>query len=135
MNYKKGGKKEAKKELNSEEKSDEEKILEENIKEFQGSADLVYKKNDFTSATILYFKTLFGVLDLIILKNTGKIPKDHSERFRMLESSFSNLYKTLDELYSIYRNTYTAKINKENCDRIKENVQRIIKEQKIFENN
>lgn len=112
---------------------DEEKILNENIKRFLESADIIYKTSDFTSATILYFKALFAVLDLIIFKNQGKIPKDHSERFRILESDFSDLYETLDELYVIYRETYIAIINKEKCDEVKNNVERIIKEQKNFE--
>lgn len=110
----------------------EEKILKDNIKRFCGSADIIYKTNDFTSATILYFKALFAILDLIIFKNQGKIPKDHSERFRILESDFFDLYEILDELYDIYRETYITIINKENCDEVKNNVERIIKKQKIF---
>jgi len=39
------------------------------------SAELVYDAKDYTSATILYFKTLFLILDLHILENYGKIPK------------------------------------------------------------
>ncbi len=112
----------------------EEQILINNIKQFNKSADLVYKTKDYTSATILYFKTFFAVLDLIILKNTGKIPKGHTERFRILESTFKDLYRILDEDFTIYRQTYTTRISKENCDKVKENVKRIIKGQKISEN-
>lgn len=113
----------------------EEKILKENIKKILNSAKLVYNSHDFTSSTILYFKTLFSTYDFIILKNTGKIPKDHSERFRILESKFPNLYNVLDKIFPIYRDTYTTIIPKKTCNEIKENVERIIKEQRIFENN
>lgn len=112
-----------------------EKVLIGNAKRFLGSAKLVYKTNDFTSATILYFKALFSILDLVILKDTGNIPKDHSERFRILESSYTDLYNTLDRIYLEYRNTYTSIINKETCDKVRENVERIAKEQKISEDN
>ncbi|MEK6913074.1 MAG: hypothetical protein AABW47_00175 [Nanoarchaeota archaeon] len=113
---------------------DESQILLNNIKNFIKSAEIIYNLNDFTSSAILYFKALFSVLDLIILKEDGKIPKDHSERFRMLENKHIELYRILDNLYPLYRETYSFIINNKDCIRIKENVERIIKEQKIFEN-
>jgi len=112
---------------------DEAFILKENIQNFLKSANIIYNSGDFTSATILYFKCLFAVLDLIILKNQGKVPKDHSERFKILEKNYPSFYELLDKLYSLYRDTYSLKINKENCLRVRLNVERIIKEQKIFE--
>lgn len=126
--------KEKKEEIKDKEENEEE-VLKRNIKQFLSSANLVYKTEDFTSATILYFKALFSIFDFIILRDRGKIPKDHSERFRILELNYFNLYLVLDRIYPIYRNTYTTRINKETCKRIKENVERVIKEQKIFEDN
>lgn len=124
-----------KEDIKKPEEEDEESIIRENIRSFLKSAQLVYKSSDFTSATILYFKTLFVIFDLLILRRIGRIPKDHGERFRILESNYSELYIILDKIYPIYRNTYTAKINKETADMVKENVERIIKEQRIFEGN
>jgi len=95
------------------------------------SADLVYNIKDYTGATILYFKALFIMLDIIILEKEGKTPKDHSERFRILQINFPDLYDILDEYYSIYRDTYSSKIDKETCDKIRENVKKIIKKYKI----
>jgi uncharacterized protein (UPF0332 family) len=117
---------------NMDEEKDEKIVLKENIKKFMNSGEIVYKTQDYTSATILYFKALFSVLDLVILKDTGKVPKDHSERFRILELRFPELYKILDKLYPTYRDTYTASIDKNICNVIKENVERIIKEQGIL---
>jgi len=110
-------------------------VLKNNIIKFLNSALIVYNTKDFTSATILYFKAFFAVLDLILLNKEGKIPKGHTERFRILEKNHPALYEAIDKLYPIYRNTYTASVNKEICDKIKENVERIIKEQGIFESN
>jgi len=107
-------------------------VLLTNIRSFLNSANIVYKTEDFTSATILYFKTLFAVFDLIILKDLGKIPKDHTERFRVLEMNYPLLYILLDKLYPKYRDSYNMIISKEDCDKIKENVERIIKEQRIL---
>ncbi|MBU2523265.1 MAG: hypothetical protein KKE23_03175 [Nanoarchaeota archaeon] len=108
------------------------KDISENIKNFLQSADLVYSKKDYTSATILYFKALFCTLDLIILQKLGKTPKDHSERFKILKDNFLELYEILDRLYSVYRETYSLKIEKDICDKVKENVESIIKKYKLF---
>lgn len=102
-----------------------------NIKSLLKSAEIVYKTKDYTSSTVLYFKVLFGIFDYLILIKKGKIPKNHDERFRVLESSFPDLYKILDKYYPVYRKTYSFVIDKETCEVIKENVERVIKEQKI----
>ncbi len=107
------------------------KELMSNIKTVLKSADLVYENEDYTSATILYFKALFIVLDLIILKNMGITPKDHTERFRILENRFPSLYTIIDKYFKIYRATYSTSIDKETCEGIKKNVDKIIKEFKI----
>lgn len=109
-----------------------ENALVENARSFVQSADLVYSKRDYTSATILYFKALFCALDYIILRKLGKSPKDHSERFRILESEFPELYEMLDKVYAVYRDTYTARIEKDICDRIKENVKSLIEKYSLF---
>lgn len=103
----------------------------ENIKKVLSSADLIYSKGDFTSATILYFKAAFNILDLILLNFSGKSPKDHTERFRMLEDSHPDLYQFLDKYFKIYRDTYTTSIDKETCKMVKENVGKIIERYKI----
>ena len=108
---------------------DEELI--KNIKLILKSADLVYSNKDYTSATILYFKTLFLALDLIILKSSGKTPKDHAERFRMLQKNYYDLYESLDKYFKIYRDTYSISIDKETCGVIKNYAKRTIKEHKI----
>ena len=102
-----------------------------NIKKILKSAELVYANKDFTSATILYFKAAFSILDLILLRLKGKTPKDHTERFRMLEDSCPDLYEFIDKYFKIYRDTYSISIDKETCDKIKENVKRIIEKYKI----
>jgi len=113
----------------------EEEILLDNSRTFFSSAKTVYLKKDFTSATILYFKALFSIVDLRILKDKGKSPKDHGERFRILEKEYPALYTLLDKIYPVYRDTYNVKINKETCDSIKKDVERIAKEQGILQNN
>ncbi len=102
-----------------------------NIKMFWGSAELIFNNKDYTSATILYFKCFFVLLDYIIFKKLQITPKDHTERFRILELNFPEYYEILDKYFQIYRDTYSLTIEKEKCEEIRKHVSRIIKEQKI----
>ena len=105
----------------------EEELL-RNIKIFLSSAELVYQAKDYTSATTLYFKTLFIALDLFLLRKLKIVPKDHSERFRLLEKSFPEEYSKLDKYFSIYRSTYSTTIEKETCEEIRRYVVSFLKE-------
>lgn len=102
-----------------------------NVRMFLKSAKAVYDLNDFTSATTLYFKAVFVVMDYISLESIGKTPKDHTERFRILEQNFPDLYRFLDSFFQIYTKTYSYTIDKKTCDVVRENVERIIKKYKI----
>ncbi|GEM_PF-3267428 len=82
-------------------------------------AELVFQSKDYTSATMLYFKTMFVALDVIIQKRIGKTPKDHTERFRILEKEFPLFYSMLHSLFQVYRDTYSKEISKETCEEIR----------------
>ena len=86
---------------------------------FKKSADTLYSSKDYTSATILYFKTLFAIQDFLLLDKSGESPKDHNIRFRMLERYFPTLFRELDLEFSTYRDTYSKILDKPTCDRIK----------------
>ena len=107
----------------------------ENIRSFWKSAELVYKTKDYTSATILYFKCLFALLDLTILKEKKRTPKDHTERFRILQQDFPELYVRLDKIFTIYRDSYSLKIENERCEEVKKHVIKISQEQGVQLNN
>jgi len=108
-------------------------ITKKQILVFKKSADTLYESKDYTSATILYFKTLFAIQDFLLLREIGESPKDHSVRFRKLERHFPNLFKELDMEFSTYRDTYSKIIDKSNCNRIKKIVEDDIKKYEIKE--
>src|SRR3989338_7966226 len=87
-----------------------------NVKVFLGSADKLYKDKDYTSSSVLYCKCLFAVLDYILLNSGLGTPKDHNERFRILQSRFPSLYIILDKIFPIYQKTYSTSVDKETCD-------------------
>ncbi len=97
-----------------------------NSKTFLKSAELVHQTADYTSATILYFKALFVALDLVIFRKMKKTPKDHSERFRILEKEFPEEYKNMDKYFSVYQSTYSITIDKETCEEIRTYVTKFI---------
>ncbi|MEW6063078.1 MAG: hypothetical protein AB1571_01775 [Nanoarchaeota archaeon] len=94
-------------------------ITKEQILIFKKSADNLYRLRDYTSATILYFKTWFAIQDYILLNKVGQTPKDHSERFKLLKVNFPKIYINLDIEFSTYRDTYSKVIDKTDCERIK----------------
>lgn len=107
------------------------KELLKNIKNFMTSADLLYKNKDYTSSCILYFKTLFSILDYLLLLSGKGIPKDHKERFDKLKSSFKKLYVDLEKLYPLYRTTYRLSVNKIKCGEVRDYAKKLVKEFKI----
>ena len=108
-----------------------EKILLQNIKTFLSSAELVYQSKDYTSATILYFKAFFCLLDYLLYKKLGRTPKDHTERFRLLELHYPSYYVILDKYFRVYRDTYSLTIEKEKCDEVRIHVCDVAKQQGI----
>ena len=103
----------------------------DNIRLFWKSAELVYRARDYTSATILFFKCLFVIIDLIILRKKKKTPKDHTERFKILQQEFVELYIVLDKIFFIYRDTYSMKVEMDKCNEVRKYVLKISQEQGI----
>ncbi|CAI1493007.1 conserved protein of unknown function [Thermococcus nautili] len=62
--------------------------LKANAQEYLEDADYLYNKGHYNSALNLYVKALVAICDYIILRDTGKLPRNHSERFRILEEKY-----------------------------------------------
>jgi len=103
-----------------------------NLKGFWKSAELVYNSGEYTSATMLYFKCWFVVLDLIIYTKKRVVPKDYSDRFRLLKEYFPSHYTSLDRQYLLYRQTYQLSVSKAKCDAVRNIVWVLLNEQKII---
>ena len=106
-------------------------ILLQNIKNYLSSGDLVYSKEDYTSATILYAKCFFSSIDYILLAKTGIIPKNHADRFALVKNYDISLYGELKIAFDIYRDTYTLQIEKRKCDEMRKYAKEIAARQKI----
>jgi hypothetical protein len=108
-----------------------EEILEKTIKEYFSSAEDEYKKERYNSAVVLYFKSLVASIDLTILRETGKTPSSHNQRFEIAKNKFKDLYEILDKDFPFYQDSYNIIISKEITEVIKEDAHNIARKLKI----
>ncbi|MDD3175504.1 MAG: hypothetical protein PHU51_03435 [Candidatus Nanoarchaeia archaeon] len=86
--------------------------LENTFIEEYNAGNLLMTQNMSKSATIMFSKALFAVIDYLIFKKYSKLPKNHSERFRILELKETEIYLDLDKLWNNYTDSYTKPIDK-----------------------
>lgn len=54
---------------------------------------------------MLYFKALVALADLYIFNETGKTPSSHTDRFRISEEKFPEVYDLLDKDFPFYQDS------------------------------
>ena len=94
------------------------------IEEYAGANDELSKER-YKNSLILFSKALFAVCDILILNKLSRLPKNHSERFRILEEYFSAVYEIVDNIFDKYTNSYSKPILKETCEQIKNAIKKI----------
>jgi len=102
------------------------------IEEYLGAEEQLEKQR-YKNATILFSKAIFALCDLIILLKLKKLPKNHGERFRILEDHFSNIYSVVDSIFEHYTDAYSKPALKETCEEIKNGVKKIIQDNELPE--
>jgi len=100
-----------------------EDILEKTAKEYFNSAEDEFKKERYNSAVVLFFKSLVALIDLFILQKTGETPSSHTERFRISEDKFQDIYDLLDKDFPFYQDSYVQIMTKELAEVIKDDTQ------------
>ncbi len=104
---------------------EKEQILRENFKEYYELGLDALKRSKFNSATTLFFKAIAALCDLYIFKKEGYVPSSHSNRFRILEEKYPEVYKIIDRDFPFYQESYTKKMNMEAALLLKEDAERI----------
>ncbi len=94
------------------------------IEEYEGGKDEA-KKERYRNATILFSKAMFALCDFVIYEKLKRLPKNHTERFRILEEYFNDIYGTVDEVFGKYQDTYTKPALEESCKEIKDAIRKI----------
>jgi len=96
--------------------------LKANAQEYLEDADYLFNRGHHNSALNLYFKALVAICDYIILRDTGKLPRNHSERFRILEENYPDIYDIVDFHFNNYRKAYLMRATKEWVEVLKNDV-------------
>jgi len=100
------------------------------IEEYSGAVDEL-AKNRFKNSAILFSKSLFALGDLLLYNKLSKLPKNHSERFRLLEEYLPSIYSVIDEIFEHYTDAYTKAMTKETSIEIKNAIKKIIKNNEV----
>lgn len=108
-----------------------EEILIKTAREYYSSGLDELKKERYNSCVVLFFKALVSFTDLYILKKTSKTPSSHSERFRITQQSFSDVYNLLDKDFPFYQESYFQLMSKELAEVIKEDAEYMAKKCEI----
>lgn len=101
-----------------------EELIQTFLEEYEGAKD-EQKKGRNKNAAILFSKALFAVCDIIIQTKLNKLPKNHSERFRILEEYFAEIYNIVDVIFDKYTDSYSKPVLKETCESIKNGIKKI----------
>lgn len=104
---------------------EKEKILNENITEYTESAEQALKLKKYNTSVTLFFKAICAVADLFILKKEGFVPSSHTNRFRIIQEKYGEVYEILDKDFPFYQDSYTKKMNAEAAGVLKNDLRRI----------
>lgn len=103
------------------------KILIGNAKEYFRNGVNAETKEEYNSSVTLFFKAISSLCDLYILIKEEKIPSNHTERFRILETKYPIVYRILDKDFPFYQDSYRAKLNKETSLMLKEDAKQLFR--------
>ena len=106
-------------ESNKNEASEKQHILKKSEKEYIDSDEDELKKERYNSAVVLFFKSFVALIDLYILQKEGITPSSHSERFRLVQEKFPDIYDLLDKDFPFYQDSYVHILSKELAEVIK----------------
>lgn len=95
------------------------------------SSEILKDMGKLKSSVILVSKSLFALCDYLIFIKYKKLPKNHSERFRILELKEPLIYKEVDAIWSRYTDTYSKPSNKEAYGMLKNTIIKISKDEII----
>jgi len=107
--------------------NDKEKILRDNFDEYYQLGLRAFSESKYNSTTTLFFKAIVALCDLIVLQKEGRIPSSHSDRFRIIEENYPELYAILDKDFPFYQDSYTKKMDKESAELLKDDIGKIKK--------
>ncbi len=92
--------------------------------EYEGGKEQLERER-YKNATILFSKALFAFCDILIKAKLGKLPKNHHERFRILEQYFKEVYDVVDNVFNHYTDAYSKPALKETSELMQDGIKKI----------
>lgn len=102
-----------------------EEILVSNVEEYLESAEQALKEKKYNVAATLFFKAICAAIDLLLFKKEKSVPSSHTDRFRIVQQKYPDLYHLLDRDFPFYQDSYSHKISKEAVELLKEDAKTI----------
>lgn len=112
---------------------DQTKELEKTFIEEYAAAMLLEHEKFQKASLILFSKSLFALADYIIFKKYNKLPKNHTERFRILENKEPNIYSAVNSVWSKYIGTYSKPSANESIGLFKKIIRELTENEGISE--
>ena len=106
---------------------DQMRDIRDTFMEEYSSARVLKRMNKLKSSVILLSKSVFALCDYAIYKKYGKLPKNHSDRFRILKIKEKNIYRIVDSVWSKYTDTYSKPSKEESFNLLNKAVMEIVK--------
>ena len=88
------------------------RIFIENAREYHKNALVAENKSEYNTSVTLYFKAISALCDIYIFIKEGKTPSNHTERFRILELKYPEIYKIIDKDFPFYQDSYRQNLQK-----------------------
>ena len=102
-----------------------EEILLSNIQEYFSSAEQSLREKRNNVAATLFFKAICAAIDLFLFQKEGVVPSSHTDRFRIVQQKYPEIYDLLDRDFPFYQNSYSQKMSLEAVEVLKEDAQKI----------
>lgn len=100
-------------------------ILIENAKEYYRNAIRAENKEEYNTSVTLYFKSISALSDVYIFTKEGRAPSNHTERFRILELKYKEIYRIIDKDFPFYQDSYRTRLAKEVSLMLKDDTRRL----------
>ena len=101
----------------------EKDIIEKNFREYLEIAEYAFSRRKFNTSVTLYYKALVELCDMDLIRKSGKLGANHSERFELLEKVSPALYGIASKLFRFYRDSYNKEISETIAKLVKSEVE------------
>lgn len=91
-----------------------------NAIEFLESGKDNIKKHRWNASVSDFFKSIVTFSDYLLYNEFKILPKNHNERFQLLEKYYPDIKEKITGLFEIYRDSYNLRMKKEDALKMEE---------------